>query len=78
MNRRKNVVLCSDSTISNLKIEELISASGFEPLHIGGINQSTRIEVFGDLYEFGKLGKTVSLAEAKTALFQSKLQRAIP
>lgn len=63
--------------ISNLKIEELISASGFEPLHIGGIDQSIRIKVFGDLHEFGKLGKTVSLAEVKIAASQSKLERAI-
>jgi predicted dinucleotide-binding enzyme len=45
--------------------EELISDMGFAPLYIGGIDQSIRIEVFGDLHEFGALGKTVSLDEAK-------------
>ena len=30
-----------------------------------GLDQSIRIEVFGDLHEFGVLGKTVSLKEAK-------------
>lgn len=49
-------------------IEELIHDSGFEPLRVGGIDQSIRIEVFGDLHEFGALGKTVTLAEAKTKL----------
>jgi 8-hydroxy-5-deazaflavin:NADPH oxidoreductase len=46
-------------------IEDLIRDSGFEPLSIGGINQSIRMEVFGDLHEFGALGKTVTLSEAK-------------
>ena len=35
---------------------------------IGKIDQSIRIEVFGDLHEFGALGKTVSLAEAKAKI----------
>lgn len=45
-------------------IEELIRDNGFEPLGVGGIEQSIRIEVFGDLHEFGALGKTVTLSEA--------------
>ncbi|MEI2273485.1 NAD(P)-binding domain-containing protein [Sphingobacterium sp. ML3W] len=65
---RKVLFYASDSTNSNKQIEELITDSGFEPLHIGGINQSIRIEVFGDLHEFGALGKTVTLEEAKKAL----------
>ncbi|RKE57086.1 NADPH-dependent F420 reductase [Sphingobacterium detergens] len=66
--QRKTLFYASDSTISNKQIEELIIDSGFEPLHIGGINQSIRIEVFGDLHEFGALGKTVTLEEAKSKL----------
>jgi hypothetical protein len=38
----------------------LITASGFIPVNVGGIDQPIRIEVFGDLREFGKLGKLVS------------------
>lgn len=49
-------------------IEELIVDAGFDPLYIGGIDQSIRLEVFGDLHEFGALGKTVTLAEAKVKL----------
>ena len=30
--------------------------------------QSIRIEVFGDLHEFGALGKTVTIAEAKSKI----------
>lgn len=46
-------------------IEELIVDAGFDPLYVGGIDQSIRLEVFGDLHEFGALGKTVTLTEAK-------------
>lgn len=46
-------------------IEELIIDAGFDPLRVGGIDQSIRLEVFGDLHEFGALGKTITLSEAK-------------
>lgn len=69
---RKVLFYASDSTNSNQQIEELISSSGFEPFHVGGIDQSIRIEVFGDLHEFGQLGKTVTLEEAKRTLTNSK------
>ena len=49
-------------------IEQLIRDSGFEPACVGGLSQSIRIEAFGDLHEFGALGKTVTIAEAKTKL----------
>lgn len=53
-----------DRSIDGL-IEELIWDAGFEPLRVGGIDQSIRIEVFGDLHEFGQLGKPVTLSEVK-------------
>jgi 8-hydroxy-5-deazaflavin:NADPH oxidoreductase len=62
---RKVLFYASDSTNSNKQIETLITDSGFDPFHIGGIDQSIRIEVFGDLHEFGALGKVVTLKEAK-------------
>lgn len=46
-------------------VEKLIETSGFAPLSVGGIDQSLRIEVGGDLHEFGKVGKLVSVEEAK-------------
>lgn len=45
-------------------VQKLIRASGFDPVRIGGIDQSIRIEVFGDLHEFGKLGRLVTADEA--------------
>lgn len=44
-------------------IEELIQDTGFEPVRIGGIDQSIRIEVFGDLHEFGAIGKPVTVSQ---------------
>jgi len=55
----------TDDTSIEKQIEELIRDNGFEPVRIGGIDQSIRIEVFGDLHEFGALGKTVTLSEVK-------------
>ena len=65
-----NAVLfyATDDTSINTEIEELIRDNGFEPVRIGGIDKSIRIEVFGDLHEFGALGKPVTLGEAKEVL----------
>ena len=49
-------------------VAELIKASGFAPLCIGRIDQSIRIEVFGDLHEFGKLGRPVTVKEASAVV----------
>jgi 8-hydroxy-5-deazaflavin:NADPH oxidoreductase len=54
----------TDDSSINTEIEDLIRDNGFEPLRVGGIDQSIRIEVFGDLHEFGALGKTITLNEA--------------
>lgn len=58
----------TDDTSINGQIEDLIRDNGFEPVRIGGIDKSIRIEVFGDLHEFGALGKPVILTEVKKAL----------
>jgi 8-hydroxy-5-deazaflavin:NADPH oxidoreductase len=49
-------------------VANLIATSAFEPISVGGIDQSIRIEVGGDLHEFGKLGKVVSAKEAQAVL----------
>lgn len=58
----------TDDTSINADIEQLIVDSGFEPMRVGGLDQSIRIEAFGDLHEFGALGRTVTLSEAKAKL----------
>jgi len=50
----------NDDTSTNASVEQLIEALGFDALRIGGLDQSIRIEVFGDLHEFGALGKPVN------------------
>jgi 8-hydroxy-5-deazaflavin:NADPH oxidoreductase len=58
----------TDDTTINAEIEELIIDNGFEPVRVGGLNQSIRIEVFGDLHEFGALGKTVTRKEIESII----------
>jgi len=55
----------TDNSAVAATIAELIREVGFAALKIGGLNQSIRMEVFGDLHEFGALGKTVTESEAK-------------
>ena len=52
-----------DETAGDLTAE-LIRTAGYEPVHVGGLDQSIRLEVFGDLHEFGALGRVVTRAEA--------------
>jgi predicted dinucleotide-binding enzyme len=67
----RNVLFyATDSTNSNKTMEALITDSGFAPFHVGGVDQSIRIEVFGDLHELGALGKPVTLKEAEKAVQQ--------
>ena len=58
----------TDDSGINVPVEELIFDSGFAPFSVGGIDQSIRIEVFGDLHEFGALGKVVGLEEVKAVI----------
>jgi predicted dinucleotide-binding enzyme len=53
----------SDDKSVNGEVEALIKDSGFEPVNIGGIDQSIKMEVFGELHEFGALGKAVTKSE---------------
>jgi len=64
----------TDDTGINADIEQLIHDNGFEPVHVGGIDQSIRIEVFGDLHEFGALGKTVTASEAEEKIQTTQLK----
>ena len=41
---------------------------GGAPLSLGGLEHSSSLEVFDSLHEFGALGKTVTLEEAKAVL----------
>jgi len=46
----------------------LIRAAGFDPVPVGGLDQSIRIEMYGDLHEYGALGRVVNRTEAAAAI----------
>jgi 8-hydroxy-5-deazaflavin:NADPH oxidoreductase len=46
----------------------LIRTAGFDPVLIGGLDQSIRIEMYGDLHEYGALGRVVTVTEALKVL----------
>ena len=49
-------------------VAELIRTAGFDPVRVGGLDQSIRIEMFGDLHEYGALGRAVTKSEALKAI----------
>ena len=50
-------------------VARLITAAGFDPVKAGGVDQSIRIEVGGDLAQFGGLnGKLLTVAEAEALI----------
>jgi 8-hydroxy-5-deazaflavin:NADPH oxidoreductase len=50
------------------QVADLIRAGGYEPVRVGGLDQSIRIEMFGDLHEYGALGRVVTKSEALAAI----------
>ena len=61
---RAALFYASDDGAAGNRVGQLITAAGYAPVSIGDIDQSIRIEVGGDLHEFGPLGKLVSVQEA--------------
>jgi predicted dinucleotide-binding enzyme len=58
----------ADDTAAGDLVAELIRAGGYDPVSIGGLDQSIRIEMFGDLHEYGALGRVVTKSEALAAV----------
>ena len=56
-----------DDTAGDL-VADLIRASGFDPVRVGGLDQSIRLEMLGDLHEYGALGRPVTRSEALKAI----------
>lgn len=66
---KKSVLFyASDDTTVDTTVEQLIHDNGFDAVKAGGLDQSIRIEVFGDLHEFGAIGKPVNITEAKAKI----------
>jgi 8-hydroxy-5-deazaflavin:NADPH oxidoreductase len=53
----------TDDDLAGEEVEHLIRTAGFEPVKVGGIEQSGRLEVGGDLHDL-----VVGLAEARSML----------
>jgi 8-hydroxy-5-deazaflavin:NADPH oxidoreductase len=58
----------ADDAAAGDLVADLIRADGFEPVRVGGLDQSIRIEMFGDLHEYGALGRVVTKSEALAAV----------
>jgi len=58
----------ADDDASGDLVTDLIRAAGFDPVRAGGLDQSIRIEMFGDLHEYGALGRPVTKIEALKAI----------
>jgi len=58
----------ADDTAAGDLVAGLIRVGGYEPVSVGGLDQSIRIEMFGDLHEFGALGRVVTKPEALAAI----------
>lgn len=54
----------TDNATVAAEVEQLITDNGFDAVKVGGLDQSIRLEVFGDLHEFGAIGKPVNKSEA--------------
>ena len=59
----------TDDDQARATIERLISAAGFDPVKAGGLDATIRIEMFGDLHDYGGLnGRLLDVAEARAAV----------
>jgi 8-hydroxy-5-deazaflavin:NADPH oxidoreductase len=59
----------TDDDQAQAVIERLISVAGFDPVKAGGVDAAIRIEMYGDLHQYGGFnGKLVDLGEARAAL----------
>jgi len=58
----------ADDAAAGDLVADLIRTGGYEPVRVGGLDQSIRIEMFGDLHEYGALGRVVTRSEALNAI----------
>ena len=61
--KRAVLFYATDDDQAGREVERLIRTAGFEPVKAGGLGQSTRLEVGGDLHEL-----VVGLAQAKSSI----------
>ena len=67
--RKVTLFYATDDEQAARATERLISAAGFEPVKAGGMESALRIEMGGDLHQYGGLdGKLLDTDEAKAAV----------
>jgi 8-hydroxy-5-deazaflavin:NADPH oxidoreductase len=58
----------TDNAGAGETVARLITAAGFDPVKVGGVDQSIRIEFGGELSEFGLNGKKLTIADAEALI----------
>jgi predicted dinucleotide-binding enzyme len=59
----------TDDDQAQAAIERLISAAGFDPVKAGGVDATIRIEMYGDLHDYGGLnGRLLDVEQARAAV----------
>jgi 8-hydroxy-5-deazaflavin:NADPH oxidoreductase len=74
-NRTPHAVLfyATDDDRAGAAVERLIRIAGFDPVKAGGIKAALRIEMYGDLHQYGGLkGQLVDADQARAAVFAHK------
>jgi predicted dinucleotide-binding enzyme len=67
--RRAVLFYATDDKRAAATIERLIVTAGFDAVKVGGMRDAIRIEVFGDLHQFGGLnGNVLEAEEARAAV----------
>jgi len=71
---RAALLYATDDETAARQIERLISVAGFDPVKAGGVGDALRMEVFGDLHQFGGLeGKVPTRDEAAAAVERGRV-----
>ncbi len=71
--QRAALFYATDDATAASTAERLIRAAGFDPLKVGGVADTGRIEApGGDLHQFGVNGEILDLEQARTALTGAK------
>jgi len=59
----------TDDDLARATVERLITAAGFDPVRAGGVDAALRIEMFGDLHQYGGLnGQMLDVEQARAAV----------
>ena len=66
------LLYATDDLFAARTAERLITAAGFDPVNAGGVSSALRIEVFGDLHQFGGMNGEVPVGRQARAAIRAK------